>query len=67
MIKKLSIIFFFFFLNGCSETSFIINSAKRITSLDTKPTYKVGNPYKIKGQWFYPAVDYNYDEIGIAS
>lgn len=29
--------------------------------------YKVGNPYKINGKWYYPAVDYSYDEVGIAS
>jgi rare lipoprotein A len=31
------------------------------------PGYKVGNPYKIDGVWYYPAVDYNYAETGIAS
>ncbi|HYC04783.1 MAG TPA: septal ring lytic transglycosylase RlpA family protein [Azospirillaceae bacterium] len=29
--------------------------------------YKVGNPYQINGVWYYPAVDYNYDQTGIAS
>lgn len=29
--------------------------------------YKVGNPYQIKGVWYYPAVDYGYAETGIAS
>ena len=29
--------------------------------------YKVGNPYQIKGIWYYPAEDYAYDETGIAS
>lgn len=29
--------------------------------------YKVGNPYKINGKWYYPAIDYNYNEVGIAS
>lgn len=29
--------------------------------------YKVGKPYQIKGVWYYPKVDYEYDEIGIAS
>ena len=56
-----------FITSSCSETSFIINTAKRITNVDDKPKYKVGSPYKINGQWFYPAVDYNYDEVGIAS
>ncbi len=56
-----------FMLFGCSETTFLINSAKRIGSWGDEPTYKVGNPYKINGKWYYPAVDYQYDEVGIAS
>jgi rare lipoprotein A len=30
-------------------------------------TYRVGAPYQIKGVWYYPAVDYNYDATGTAS
>ncbi|MBI1272685.1 MAG: septal ring lytic transglycosylase RlpA family protein [Alphaproteobacteria bacterium] len=30
-------------------------------------TYKVGKPYQIKGEWYYPAEDFSYDETGIAS
>src|SRR5215469_6964531 len=29
--------------------------------------YRVGGPYQIKGIWYYPAVDYNYDRTGVAS
>ena len=29
--------------------------------------YKVGNPYKIAGRWYYPEEDYSYSEVGIAS
>ena len=29
--------------------------------------YKVGNPYKIMGKWYYPKEDYNYSEVGTAS
>jgi len=29
--------------------------------------YKVGTPYQINGVWYYPRVDYDYDETGIAS
>ena len=32
-----------------------------------RPMYKVGSPYQIGGVWYYPAVDYNYDEAGVAS
>src|SRR5580658_8226007 len=31
------------------------------------PMYRVGEPYQIKGVWYYPAVDYNYDKTGTAS
>jgi len=30
-------------------------------------TYKVGDPYEINGLWYYPKVDPNYNEVGIAS
>lgn len=29
--------------------------------------YKVGNPYKVLGKWYYPKEDYSYVETGIAS
>ena len=57
-------------LAACAETQFITHTAKRITKAQTvkpKVVYKVGNPYQIKGTWYYPAEDYTYDETGIAS
>lgn len=33
----------------------------------TARTYKIGRPYKILGQTFYPGHDPSYDEVGIAS
>ena len=30
-------------------------------------SYKIGKPYKIRGQWYYPAEDYGYSEVGTAS
>lgn len=29
--------------------------------------YKIGKPYQIKGIWYYPKVDYEYAETGVAS
>jgi len=29
--------------------------------------YKVGTPYQIGGEWYYPREDYSYDETGVAS
>jgi rare lipoprotein A len=54
-------------LGGCAETG-----APAVSKAVTRPTqpkvgYKVGAPYQIDGVWYYPAVDYNYDETGVAS
>ena len=58
-------------LGGCAETVLIAHSAKKIrefnSSTDRKGYYKVGTPYKIKNVWYYPKVDYSYDETGIGS
>ena len=65
---KFQIIFLIsLYLIGCSEATFLVNSAKRIGTWGDEAMYKVGTPYKINGKWYYPAVDYDYKEIGIAS
>jgi rare lipoprotein A len=60
-------VLFLFIISSCSQSTFLINSAKRIGSWGDKPIYKVGNPYKINGKWYYPTIDYDYNEVGIAS
>ena len=67
ILKILSLTLILNITLGCSQASFFINSAKRIGSWGDDPSYKVGNPYKINGRWYYPAVDYDYEEVGIAS
>ncbi len=37
------------------------------TSLSSKGTYKIGNPYQVGGVWYYPGEDYTYSEEGVAS
>ncbi len=60
-------------LAACTETEFLMNTAKQVRGRDTPPSptaggiYKIGTPYQISGTWYYPAVDYEYDETGIAS
>lgn len=55
-------------LAGCAETELAIHTAKRVNAEQAEAgTYKVGNPYKIAGVWYYPKVDYDYVETGIAS
>jgi len=49
-------------LASCAE-----HGGKAPTQQQATPGYKVGKPYQIDGAWYYPAVDYNYTETGIAS
>lgn len=58
-------------MGGCAETELLATTAKQIRSFGDSPParghYKVGSPYQIKGVWYYPRVDYGYDESGVAS
>jgi rare lipoprotein A len=57
-------------LVGCAETQVAFHTAKRIEKLSSstpEPRYKIGKPYPINGVFYYPAVNYSYQESGIAS
>ncbi len=55
-------------LVACAETEFGANVAKQITKDNrSQGGYKVGNPYLIDGQEYYPQENFNYSEVGIAS
>jgi len=54
-------------LGGCAETGKPAATARPTQPAKPKLAYKVGNPYQIDGVWYYPTVDYNYDETGVAS
>ncbi len=58
-----------FLLGGCSETQLLVHATKKLQTKEVKPqgVYKVGKPYEVNGVWYYPGVDYEYDETGIAS
>lgn len=55
-------------LAACAETQFGASVAKSAMK-DTKSqgAYKVGNPYLIEGQEYYPRESFDYTETGIAS
>jgi len=58
-------------LAGCAETQLAGAVLKDVSRSET-PTgaggyWKVGTPYKIAGEWYYPKDDPNYDNVGIAS
>ncbi|MDJ0942141.1 MAG: septal ring lytic transglycosylase RlpA family protein [Kiloniellales bacterium] len=60
-------------LSGCSETQVAVHSVEE--SKKARPErpapaaghYKIGKPYQIQGTWYYPRIQYDYDETGIAS
>lgn len=54
-------------LTACAETEFGANMAKRIHPDTSQGMYKVGNPYLVEGQEYYPQENFNYVETGIAS
>jgi rare lipoprotein A len=51
-------------LAGCASSSGPDVSAKHGAS---RGYYKVGAPYQVNGVWYYPKVDYDYDQTGLAS
>ena len=45
-------------LSACSETEFLVHSAKRMSDIvsdPAEPGFKIGQPYQIQGVWYYPA------------
>jgi len=70
-LYKSFLLLIIFFLGGCAQTELLVHTAKRITQSEKQTPksgrYKIGSPYQIKGVWYYPAVNYNYKETGIAS
>jgi len=55
--------------SGCAEAQLGAHVAKSIgaTGATGGGFYKIGDPYKIDGEWYYPAEDENYDHEGIGS
>ena len=57
-----------FLVCACAEVQLTSHVLKTMGDHDAAaPTYKVGDPYHIDGLWYYPKVDYHYDETGYAS
>ncbi|MEX0808158.1 MAG: septal ring lytic transglycosylase RlpA family protein [Dongiaceae bacterium] len=57
-------------LAGCAETTFVVDQSKVVSDdpgTSGSTVYKIGQPYQIGGVWYYPKVDYGYDQSGIAS
>ncbi len=54
-------------LPACAQLQFGAELAKQGKRTAAGGIYKVGNPYKIAGEWYYPRENKKYDNIGIAS
>jgi rare lipoprotein A len=52
------------FLAGCASHP---SGSGTSPTTSSGATYKVGQPYQVSGEWYYPHEDYSYDETGIAS
>jgi len=67
-IARLAMLFLALGLSACAETTLVVDQTKVLTQ-QPAPSYgyKVGQPYQVDGVWYYPAVNYDYDETGIAS
>lgn len=53
-----------FLLAACSTTRTIYDPSR---SAGKSPHYKVGKPYKVKGRWYRPEEDADYEKVGVAS
>ncbi len=57
-------------LAGCAETTLASHYAKQVTwpgEQTANSTYKVGKPYQVGGDWYYPSEDFSKAETGVAS
>lgn len=70
VVKWLSATLLAIALAGCTSFQLAVDTAKRIQpEPEPEPTgsYKVGKPYQVAGQWYYPKADYAYNKRGVAS
>jgi len=61
-ISRLSSVACLLALTACAS-----HPGQHAASGTSAPAYKVGQPYQVEGNWYYPREDYSYDETGIAS
>jgi rare lipoprotein A len=65
--KKLCALSAVLILAGCTEAQYGAHLAKQLDSPKQQGLYKVGKPYLIDGQEYYPQESFDYSETGIAS
>ena len=70
MIRNFLFIFALISITACASKNQDLNGAKysQMAALSKKAGYyKVGKPYKIRGELYRPKEDYSYSEVGVAS
>ena len=75
IFKKIFLLFFLISLLQSCTYSFEVAAnlgkkyliSKDIKSINPIPIYKIGNKYEVKGKFYYPKKDLNYNKTGIAS
>jgi rare lipoprotein A len=54
-----------------SEQEYGVKASPRVATGKNIPKgggrYMVGNPYEVKGKWYYPKEDFSYSKVGVAS
>jgi rare lipoprotein A len=72
--KALGIVLSVLIFQGCTSAELALDFYKKHnrggqnnTDVVAAPRYKVGNPYKVAGTWYYPERNLTYDETGIGS
>ncbi|WP_027684648.1 septal ring lytic transglycosylase RlpA family protein [Rhizobium leguminosarum] len=54
-----------------SESEYGVKASPRVATGNNIPKgggrYIVGNPYEVKGKWYYPKEDFAYNKVGVAS
>jgi rare lipoprotein A len=54
-----------------SEKEYGVKASPRVVNNGPVPKgggrFMVGNPYQVKGKWYYPKEDFSYNKVGIAS
>lgn len=56
-------------VSACTQTQTVSQYSKKVPWSGPEPTgtYKVGKPYRVGSDWYYPSEDFNKSETGIAS
>jgi rare lipoprotein A len=73
VIRAFAMALILLMMQGCSSVELAVDlykKQKRETAEEAvvaAPRYKVGNPYKVAGVWYYPERDLTYDDTGIGS